>query len=390
MPATEKKIAVLALGPLPPPYHGVATFLRDLLASKDLPDIEFTHIDTSDSRDASNLGQWDGENIRLGFANLAELASRCGRSEAQIVYLPLSQSVPAFLRDALFILEARALGKRVVVHLHGGYFRTLFESQSAAFQSLARAALGCVSGAIVLGESFRGIFAGLIPDERVFVVENGVLDCGFRRRFGFTESRRIADCGLTEAHHQRLLYMSTLTRTKGLLELIEALAILRRSRPEVKLNVAGEWQEPDFRDECLAAIQRQSLAEHVHFAGNVVGEAKAAFLASGDIFCLPTRYPYEGQPLVILEAMAAGIPVLSTDRGVIASTVIDGQSGRILPQESTPEKLAEALAEMLRDPARVAAMGQAARERYEARYTLRECHHNVAQVFLKIAGQLPP
>jgi glycosyltransferase involved in cell wall biosynthesis len=157
----------------------------------------------------------------------------------------------------------------------------------------------------------------------------------------------------------------------------------------VKLNVAGEWQEPDFREECLAAIQRHGLAEHVQFAGNVVGEAKAAFLASGDIFCLPTRYPYEGQPLVILEAMAAGLPVLSTDRGVIASTVIDGQSGRIFPQESTPEKLADTLAEMLRDPARLAAMGQAARERYEARYTLKECHHNVAQVFRRIGAQLP-
>src|SRR5579862_7006227 len=134
-------IRVLAIGPTPPPYHGVATFLRDLLDSRDLDGVELRHLDTSDRRDASNLGRWDAENVRLGLANLADLAGHCRRSDAGIVYLPLSQNAPAFLRDALFIVQARLMGKRVVVHLHGGYFRTLYEEQGGAFQAIVRGTL---------------------------------------------------------------------------------------------------------------------------------------------------------------------------------------------------------------------------------------------------------
>ena len=371
-------LSVLALGPTPPPYHGVATFLRELLDASErneLGGITLRHVDTSDRRDTSNLGRWDAQNLSLGFSHLADLAERCVRSDARVVYLPLSQNVPAFLRDALFIVQSRLMGKRVVVHLHGGYFRTLYQQQGAAFQAAARAALSCVSAAIVLGDGFRGIFEGLVPTERIAVVENGVADLVAARPVPSGDPAR-----------ETLLYMSTLTRTKGILELLRATALLRASRPALRLNVAGAFQERELEAECRALIASLGLSGAVTFAGNVTGAAKAEFLSSGEIFCLPTRYPYEGQPLVLLEAMSAGLPIVSTDRGVISSTVADGVTGRILPQDAPPEKLAEVLAELLGDRARLAAFGRRGRERYCERYTLHMCHQNLARVFRAVTA----
>ena len=371
-------LRVLAIGPLPPPYHGVATFLRDLLASPHMgrAGVELRHLDTSDRRDASNLGRWDAENLRLGFANLAELAGQCRRSDANIVYLPLSQNAPAFLRDALFIGQARLMGKRVVVHLHGGYFRTLYDEQPGAFQAIVRGTLSCVSAAVVLGEGFRAIFAGLMPADRIHVVENGVPDA-----FADPPPRQTDRPQNSSA---TLLYMSTLTRTKGILELLEALALLR-ARPigpigtNVRLRVAGEWQEPELRGEALALIERSGLRDSVEFTGNVTGAAKTEFLNSGDIFCLPTRYPYEGQPLVLLEAMSAGLPLLTTGRGVIAATV--GAAGVVLKPAAPPREIGEALHAMLSDRAKLNEYARAARERYLFRYTLPQCHASLARVF---------
>jgi glycosyltransferase involved in cell wall biosynthesis len=366
------KIKVLVIGPLPTPYHGVATFMRDLLAHKPGERIEWLHLDTSDHRDAANLGRWDLANIFLGLSHLAALAWRCLKDRPRIVYLPLSQNKAAFFRDALFILLSRLLGCRVVVHLHGGYFRTFYEREAGfTLRALARLALKRVAAAIVLGEEFRPIFQGLVAPERVQVVENGVADEGAP--------------GARKAVAGTVLYMGTLTRTKGILELLRTFSLLKKKWPASRLKVAGDWNEEDLRKEAEALIAAEKLEARVEFVGTLADTAaKKVFFAEGDIFCLPTRYPYEGQPLVILEAMAAGLPILSTAQGVIASTVGDGCAGRVLPKEATPEMLSEALDEMLSDETRLRAYGEAARKRYLEKYTLAVCYGKLEIIFLKI------
>ena len=374
---SNQSIRIMALGPVPPPYHGVATFLRDLLNQEEDSQIKLLHLDTSDARDASNLGRWDVTNIQLGIRQLAQLAAVCMRTDIDIVYLPVSQNVPAFLRDALFIIQSRLLGKRVLIHLHGGYFRKLYENEGGGFfRLIVRAAMCCVSGAVVLGEEFRGIFAGLVPPERVFVVENGVPDPGaweLRAR-----SQKVPG--------ETLLYMSTLTQTKGILELLQAVSFLRQAYPAIRLIVAGQWAEDSLRSKAEVLIEREQIQPNVTFVGHVSGTAKAEFLSAGDIFCLPTHYPYEGQPLVILEAMAAGLPVLSTRHGVIGSTVLAGNTGWLLPKDATAEMLADALRQMLSDKKQLIEFGRNARQRYLDCYTLEACHRRLFQVFHSTYG----
>jgi glycosyltransferase involved in cell wall biosynthesis len=255
-----------------------------------------------------------------------------------------------------------------VLHLHGGYFREFYDSAPAqqAGQTLIRSVMNSAAAVVVLANEFKPILQGIVPDDKVFVVENGVPD-------------------LATAHPTRnttqktLLYMSTLTRTKGILELLKALSIILRTRSDIKLKIAGNFSEDDLKIEAMALVESENLQPHVQWVGNVSGSGKAEFLNSGDIFCLPTRYPYEGQPLAILEAMAAGLPVLSTDHGAIASTVAD--CGKIVPKDTSPQVLADALQEMLSDPVARAACGARARKRYEEKYTVEACHRRLFNVF---------
>jgi len=163
---------------------------------------------------------------------------------------------------------------------------------------------------------------------------------------------------------QTILYMSTLARSKGILDLLRAVALLRGEFPGVRLRVAGNWSEPDSETEALALIVSENLGNCVEFVGNVDGADKRNFLLNGDIFCLPTRYPYEGQPLVLLEAMSAGLPVLATRHGAIGSTILDGITGRLIPRDAGVEALANALRELLRYPAQLREFGAAGRRRY--------------------------
>jgi glycosyltransferase involved in cell wall biosynthesis len=373
------KSKVLVVGPTPPPFHGVATFTRDLLAEFQDAQFELLSLDTSDRRDTTNLGQWDPTNVQLGFANLSELAGRCLKSGVNIVYVPISQNPPAFIRDALFILEARALGCEVVIHVHGAYFKKMYEEPhffggDEVFRTLVRTTLKATSAAIVLAEEFRPMFKELLPDEKVFVVENGVPDCG---AWEIRQARK-------RATGETLLYMGTLMRTKGVFGLIQAAAILRNSRPTLQLKIAGGWENDELRIETLRFIDRENLDACVHFVGTVSGHAKAEFLASGDIFCLPTQYKYEGQPLAILEALSGGLPVFATTHAALSSTAPDGFCGRLVNPKSSPAEMAATIGRMLDNRVDLENFSRNARKLYLEKYTLQACHARLREVFATV------
>jgi glycosyltransferase involved in cell wall biosynthesis len=175
--------------------------------------------------------------------------------------------------------------------------------------------------------------------------------------------------------------MSSLARGKGIQRLIEAFALLRSRLPDTRLNIAGTWTEPSTETEVRSLLERERLGATVTFYGNVDGAAKRAFLESGALFCLPTSYPYEGQPLVLLEALAAGLPVVSTRHAAIAHTIEDGRTGRLLNTNCTAQELAATLGEVLADPVALANMSAAARQAYLSRYTLETCHTNLCAAF---------
>ena len=109
------------------------------------------------------------------------------------------------------------------------------------------------------------------------------------------------------------------------------------------------------------------VAGKVTFTGALPPDAIKAHLAAADIVLLASEQ--ETAPVTIAEAMAAGRPVVATDVGGCAAMVADGATGRIVPPKD-PRALAAAVTDLLADPARCAALGQAGRAAAEARFRL--------------------
>ena len=359
------KPRVLFLGALPPPFMGPTLATEVILGSALRNRFELIHLDTSDPRDIDTLGALDLLNIYLALKFYVVLLWQILRYRPALVYIPVSQTTVGYLKDSGFILIARVLGRRVLCHLRGGNFRNWLRDASGATRAYVRFVHGLVNGQIVLGESLRGLFAGILPADRIFVVPNGK---------DLSYPPKPPPDGTV-----RVLFLANIVRTKGVLDVLHAVPRVAASCANVQFLFAGAWEDPLLRAEietCLAA----NPALPIRWVGATRGAEKVALINGADVFVFPTYYPPEGHPWVIVEAMAAGLPVISTDQGAILESVIHGQNGFIVPKRD-PAAVARAIEQLVRDPALRARMGQESRRLYTERFTEAHMVANLGRAF---------
>lgn len=353
---------LLVLGPTPPPYHGVSVATAQILQHLTLRGHEITHIETKRPLELS--GRIRRAALVRDLNALAWFVQQIATRKPEIVYLPISQTTLGLMRDSLTILLTRIHGTEVVVHLHGAYLRRLYDTSPAFVRWVIRLALRRVSGAIVLGESLRSIFLGLVPEGRTYVVPNGVpREAVPDSQFVLLHKQRSERAGAP----LRVVYLSNLIESKGYLDVLRAAAECKRRGITTHVSFAGAWVD-NSRLLAHRIVREEKLTDEVEFLGVVVGKAKWQLLAESDVFVLPSYYPYEGQPISIVEAMASGLPIITTRVGCIEEMVRDGINGYLV-EPRNPSVLASKLEILHRQPELRLEMGLQSRKIFETRFT---------------------
>jgi glycosyltransferase involved in cell wall biosynthesis len=372
--ASKHRVDLLIIGPSAPPHNGM-TLATDLLVKA--TETHFTHVrlDTADRRGLSNVGKFDLGNVLFALRHGIEFLKLLVTKWPRAVYVQIAQAWLPFLRDCLFLIPARLTHRVVIVHLHGSAFGNFYRGTSPVMRRVIRYAIGNAACGIILGTNIGDVFDGIIPRERVCVVPNG-----------------IPDYFANQTQHDRensapvLFFLGALVAEKGFLDVLRALPQVKERVGSFRVIFAGELCSQRDTEIAKGIIAKFALGDYVEFVGPIGPERKFSLFREADIFVFPSAN--EGQPFVILEAMAAGLPVISTTVGCIPEMVQDEVTGFLI-HSGDIEKLAEKICTLITRNSLRRKMGEAGRHRFMREYSFDRFAERICSVFSQVLTNDP-
>ena len=286
-------------------------------------------------------GAATASNLTRSLRDVRQTARAARHADVVNIHSAVAPVVTAVRAGALAAV-ARRTGARTVIHAHGG--RLAQEPPQGLAAVATRRALSAADLVVAVSSTVHEMVIRLgVPAERVVFVPNGI----DLERFG-----------PSSAPHSppRVLYVGGLTKRKGVLDLGHASSELLRRGLDHELWLVGGV--PDEGKQAWHEV-REALPSHARLLGEQPSSALPGIYAECDIFCLPSWW--EAMPFTVLEAQAAGLPVVASDVGDVASMVEDGKSG-ILVEARDSRGLASALAELVANESTRLRMGVRARE----------------------------
>lgn len=303
-----KRICFIAQ--FPPPIHGlskaVATLYSSTLQSKYL----FRQVDTTNNR------------------KILQTLWKIATHKSDLFYFTIAQTRGGNWRDLLILKLLQWKRSKCLIHLHGGYYRTLIEKDCGKLQrSLNYQAISHVSGTIILGNSLKNIFKGMINEKKIFVVPNCVDEeymlnaCSYKEKINLLASQPVL----------HILYLSNFIESKGYKEVLELAAkVQTEQKNTLHFHFAGKFFEEKERMYFENFITKHQLENTITYHGIVSGKKKNDLLNLCNIFILLTRYPNEGQPISILEAMGNAMAIITTNHAGIPDIATNKEHGLVI------------------------------------------------------------
>ncbi|MCF9423834.1 glycosyltransferase family 4 protein, partial [Vibrio parahaemolyticus] len=247
------------------------------------------------------------------------------RCRIQSVYLTTSRTSSGFIRDFFVINSCKLLGIPVVNHLHGADFVS-FRNRTLFLKPFIDFTYRNINCSIVLSESMKKQY-DLYSGMRLEIVSNFFEEpC--------VKFEKKSTYGVLD-----ILYLSNIIYSKGIFHLIDAVKQLNENGYKVMLNIAGSPMGDEYmsaQDAATLFYDKTKGVDFIKYHGVALNSEKDKLLINADVFCLPSFYKTEAQPISIIEAMASGCLIITTKHNYLTDLVSNNE-GLVIEPESVAE-----------------------------------------------------
>lgn len=366
------KTKILFVLHLPPPVHGAAMVGKYIQESKVInEDFQCRYINLALARDLEDIGHGGLSKLLKFLKLLVQIRKEVKDFRPDLVYVTPNACGGAFYKDFVVVQMLKLMGCRVVAHYHNKGVST---RQNRFFDDLLYKSFFKNLNVILLSEALYTDVEKYVRKSDVYICPNGIPEIGLIEP-------------AAERHNAlpKLLFLSNLLISKGVLVLLDALVILKDKGYQFVCDFVGGETSEMSAESFHIEVKKRHLKTYVTYNGKKYGDDKEAFLKQADVFVFPTFYHNEAFSLVVLEAMQHKIPVITTREGGLPDMVKDRVNGYICDRQN-PESLAYYTMLLLDDEKLRWRMGEEGYKRYKSHYTLAAFEENFDRIMMTLVG----
>lgn len=310
---------VLVIGVYPPPFGGMATYIKDMLESNLNKQYKLIHFDTT------NRLSPDKTIFQSAFFHLQRITKLVNMlifSRPNIVHMHIC-SYQSFWRSSVDIALVKIFSRaKLLLHVHGAYFDKFYLESIALNKRIIKFTLNCSTNIIVLSRYWFDFFSGVVDSNKLCIVENGIVTKDYLNHFEI----RLAKNGQTDKIN--IFFIGEIGKRKGVYDIFNVIPEVIKKSPKAHFSFAGSFEDKTIESEIYDLIKRKNLKNYVSFLGLVTGKQKNKSFEDADIFILPSYA--ENFPISMIEAMASGLPVVTSRVGAIPEIIKDGENGFVV------------------------------------------------------------
>jgi len=355
----HKRPKVLTLMPIYHPIAYGASYASQLLLESDFSSVyELHHINSRFADTVAGVGGVSVKKLVLFFKYLSLLLIALITVRPDYVILLPAFNRSAYLKDSIYHVVCAVLARRKVIWWsHNWGLRRLYDGSGHLMRRYIRWIAGSVYAVVTPGSQQHADFDFLFQLKQLHAIPHGLPSEAY-------------DMDRFDEHHDfRVLYLSNFVLSKGWRVLLDAAQQVCACRTDMAFDFYGNVSNDTSLNDIIEAFTSTGFPERIIYHGPAYGPVKHKAFETADIFCFPTFYPMETFGIVNLEAMNAGLPIITTDHANIPEIVVDGWGGILVPKQD-PVALAEAILRLSDDRNVRLRMGAYNQRQFYAQYTV--------------------